>query len=72
MSNKDKQGTDHIGRYSLCYSIDQTAEVEMGSHTPCVVSTEWLSEKLTKREGNLAVLDATWFSNKDYIMDFSE
>ena len=44
----------------------------MGSHTPCVVSTEWLSEKLTKREGNLAVLDATWFSNKDYIMDFSE
>jgi len=44
----------------------------MGSETPCIVSTDWLNKKLEDKTSDLAVLDVTWFSDKDAIKDFSK
>lgn len=37
-----------------------------------VVSTDWLNKKLKNTKGGLAVLDTTWFSDKDACSDFSK
>ena len=37
-----------------------------------VVSTEWLNKELKDRKGGLAVLDVTWFSDKDACSGFSK
>ena len=37
-----------------------------------IVSTEWLNKELKNTKGGLAVLDATWFSDKDACSDFSK
>ena len=37
-----------------------------------VVSTDWLNKELKKSKGRLAVLDTTWFSDKDACSGFSK
>jgi len=37
-----------------------------------VVSTDWLNEKLKNTKGGLAILDTTWFSDKDACSGFSK
>ena len=40
---------------------------------PCIVSVDWLHKKVESREDDhLAVLDTTWFSDKDAIEGFSK
>ncbi|XP_029204374.2 thiosulfate sulfurtransferase-like [Acropora millepora] len=43
------------------------------SRLACIVSVDWLHKKVESRKSDhLAVLDTTWFSDKDAIEDFSK
>ena len=49
-------------------SVDEMAST---SSRP-VVSSQWLNKELKNTKGGLAVLDTTWFPDKDVSSDFSK
>ena len=47
-------------------------EGTMTAQIPCAVSVDWLHKNLGDKRVHLALVDTTWFSDKDAIEGFSQ